>query len=41
MTAQTLSDDEIANVLSYVYSSWGNSNKEVTAKMVAEVRSKK
>jgi nitrite reductase (NO-forming) len=41
MTAQTLSDDEIANVLTYVYSTWGNSNKEITAKMVANVRNKK
>lgn len=40
MTAQTLNDDEIANVLTYVYSNWGNSNKEVTAAMVAKVRSK-
>lgn len=41
MTAQTLTDDEVANVLTYVYGSWGNSNKEVTAKMVADVRNKK
>ena len=25
MTSQNLTDEEIANVLTYVYSSWGNS----------------
>lgn len=34
MTAQTLSDEEVANVLTYVYNSWGNSKKEVTPSMV-------
>lgn len=34
MTAQTLSDQEVANVLTYVYNSWGNSKKEVTPEMV-------
>lgn len=38
MTSQTLSDDEIANVLTYVYNSWGNSKKEVTPAMVKKVR---
>ena len=38
MPAQTLTDDEIANVLTFVYSSWGNSKKEVTADMVAKTR---
>ncbi|WP_091868610.1 copper-containing nitrite reductase [Pricia antarctica] len=41
MTAQTLSDDEIANVLTYVYNSWGNSKKEVTPAMVKSVRAEK
>jgi len=41
MTAQTLTDDEVANVLTYVYSTWGNSKKEVTPAMVKAVRSKK
>lgn len=41
MTAQTLTDEEVANVLTYVYSQWGNSKKEVTPAMVAAVRSKK
>lgn len=40
MPAQTLSDEEIANVLSYVYNSWGNSGKEVTPAMVAAQRKK-
>ncbi len=41
MTAQTLSDEEIANVLTYVYNSWGNSKKEVTPEMVKAVRNGK
>lgn len=40
MPAQTLSNEEIANVLTYVYSSWGNSNKDVTSAMVAKVKGK-
>lgn len=38
MTRQTLSDDEVANVLTYVYNSWGNSKKEVTPAMVKSRR---
>jgi len=38
MTAQSLNDDEIANVLTYVYHSWGNSKKVVTPEMVKKVR---
>lgn len=38
MTAQNLTDEEIANVLTYVYNSWGNSKKEVTPEMVKAVR---
>lgn len=38
MPAQTLTDEEIANVLSYVYNSWGNKGKEVTPAMVAKRR---
>lgn len=30
MPAQLLSDDDVANVLTYVYSTWGNSGKDVT-----------
>ncbi|MBU2905248.1 nitrite reductase, copper-containing [Arenibacter algicola] len=40
MTAQTLSDEEVANVLTYVYNSWGNSKKDVTPAMVKSVRNK-
>ncbi len=38
MTAQSLNDDEIANVLTYVYHNWGNSKKVVTPEMVKKVR---
>ena len=38
MPAQTLTDEEVANVLSYVYNSWGNNKKEVTPAMVAKRR---
>jgi nitrite reductase (NO-forming) len=38
MTAQSLNDDEIANVLTYIYHSWGNSGKVVTPEMVKKVR---
>ena len=34
MTKQNLSNDEVANVLNYVYNQWGNSKKEVTPAMV-------
>jgi nitrite reductase (NO-forming) len=40
MTAQSLTDEEVANVLTYVYNSWGNSSHEVTPEMVAKVRNK-
>lgn len=38
MPAQMLSDEEVVNVLTYIYNSWGNSKKEVTPEMVQEVR---
>ncbi len=38
MTKQTLNDEEIAEVLTYVYNSWGNKKAEVTTKMVSEVK---
>lgn len=38
MTKQDLTDEEVANVLTYIYNSWGNSKKEVTASMVASKR---
>ncbi len=40
MTAQALTDEEVSNVLTYVYNSWGNSKKEVTPAMVEAVRNK-
>jgi nitrite reductase (NO-forming) len=35
-----LNDDEVANILTYVQSSWGNTGPQITAKQVAEVRAK-
>ncbi len=39
MTKQTLTDDEVADVLTYVYNSWGNNGTEVKASTVQEVKS--
>lgn len=39
MTKQILNDEEIANVLTYVYNSWGNSKKVIKAMDVTKVRS--
>jgi len=39
MPAQNLSDEQIANVLTYVYNSWGNSKLEVKPEQVEKVRS--
>ncbi|HEX9827013.1 MAG TPA: copper-containing nitrite reductase [Flavobacteriaceae bacterium] len=41
MTQQMLSAEEIANVLTYVYNSWGNSGKVVTKDMVDKVKNRK
>jgi nitrite reductase (NO-forming) len=41
MTRQTLTDDEIADVLTYVYNSWGNNKTNVTPAMVTEVKNLK
>jgi nitrite reductase (NO-forming) len=38
MTKQDLTDEEVANVLTYIYNSWGNSKKEVTPSIVASRR---
>ncbi len=38
MPAQNLSDDEIANVLTYIYSSWENNKTEITPEMVKALR---
>jgi nitrite reductase (NO-forming) len=40
MPAWNLSDEEIANVLTYIYNSWGNSGKEVTPEEVKANRVK-
>jgi nitrite reductase (NO-forming) len=39
MPAQNLSDEQVANVLTYVYNSWGNSKLEVKPEQVQKVRS--
>ncbi len=41
MPAQGLSDEDIANVLTYIYSAWGNSKKTVTPQEVKTVRNRK
>ncbi|RUA34162.1 MAG: nitrite reductase, copper-containing [Bacteroidetes bacterium] len=40
MTRQMLSSEEIANVLTYVYNSWGNNKTVVTSEMVNKVKNK-
>jgi nitrite reductase (NO-forming) len=35
-----LNEDEVANILTYVLSSWGNNGPQITAKQVADVRAK-
>ena len=41
MPTQNLKDDQIADVLTYVYSSWGNNKTKVTVAMVKALRGKK
>ena len=41
MPPQALTDDEIASVLTYVYSSWGNTGGPVTSSEVSAIRLKK
>ncbi|WP_299251471.1 copper-containing nitrite reductase [uncultured Cytophaga sp.] len=41
MSPQTLSDEEVANVLTFVYNSWGNNKTVVTPQMVEKVRKAK
>jgi nitrite reductase (NO-forming) len=41
MPALALKDEDVANVLTYVYSAWNNNGTEVTPKDVAEVRAAK
>lgn len=40
MTSQNLTDEEIADVLTYVYNSWGNNKTVVTAAKVKAIREK-
>lgn len=39
MPAQTLSDDEVADVLTYVYANWGNKKQDIKTEKVAAKRS--
>ncbi len=39
MTAQTLTDEEVANVLTFIYNSWDNNKTEVTPAMVSKAKS--
>ncbi|MBA6151218.1 copper-containing nitrite reductase [Gelidibacter maritimus] len=38
MTAQMISQEEVANVMTYVYNSWGNNKTVVTPEMVKKVK---
>ncbi|PCJ95301.1 MAG: nitrite reductase, copper-containing [Flavobacteriaceae bacterium] len=38
MTRQAISDDEVADVLTYVYNSWGNNKANVTISQVGQVK---
>ena len=40
MTSQNLTDQEIADVMTYVYNSWGNNKTVITPKMVTTQRAK-
>ncbi|MFD2550475.1 copper-containing nitrite reductase [Bizionia sediminis] len=40
MTRQMISSEEVANVLTYVYNSWGNNKQVVTKDMVENVKNK-
>lgn len=41
MAPVDLTDEQVADVLTFVYNSWGNNRTEVTAEMVMQVRSGK
>ncbi|HUH27088.1 copper-containing nitrite reductase [Gelidibacter sp.] len=41
MTAQMISQEEVANVMTYVYNSWGNNKTVVTPEMVKKVKERK
>ena len=40
MTSQNLNDEEVADVLTYVYNSWGNNKTVVTPAKVKALRAK-
>ena len=40
MTSQNLTDDEVADVLTYVYDSWGNNKTVITPAKVKALRAK-
>lgn len=40
MTSQNLTDEEIANVMTYVYNSWGNNKTVISPEKVKELRAK-
>ena len=40
MTSQNLTDEEVADVLTYVYNSWGNNKTVVTPAKVKAIRAK-
>lgn len=40
MTSQNLSDEEISDVLTYIYDNWGNNKTRVTLEMVKAMRNK-
>ena len=40
MTSQNLTDQEISDVLTFVYNSWGNSKVKITTEMVKTQRAK-
>jgi nitrite reductase (NO-forming) len=40
MTSQNLTDQEISDVLTYIYNSWGNNKTKVTPEMVKTQRAK-
>ena len=41
MPAMALNDEDVANVLTYVYSAWKNNGSEVTPQEVATARASK
>lgn len=38
MTRQTLTDEQVADVMTYVYNSWGNNKTNVSIKMVKDIK---